>query len=188
MSEFDQRGQTVTYQLNIVGDVHIGNDQGIVQEPRVDAAVRATAPKVFVSYAHEDERWVTALMKHLKPYIRNKRIEAWYDAKIEAGQKWSDEIEKAMAEADAGILLVSPDFLDSDFIFDRELPVLMGKSVFWIPVRASAFDQTPIKDYQAASPPDRPLARQTDAEQDEAWVTICKKIVAALPDPKPPLP
>jgi hypothetical protein len=81
--------------------------------------------QVFISYAHEDQAWVQELTKVLSPAIRNKKIDVWYDAKINKGEKWRYAIGTAMNKARAGVLLVSPNFLASDFINDHELPFLL---------------------------------------------------------------
>jgi len=77
---------------------------------------------------------------------------------------------------------LSPDFLASDFIHEHELGPLLkeaeegGVRILWIPVRASAYEETPLKHYQAVSPPEKPLAQMSKADRDEAWVRICKEI------------
>ena len=84
------------------------------------------------------------------------------------------------------ILLVSPDFLNSDFIYDNELLPLLdaaekeGLKIFWIPIRASGYKKTAIEKYQAAHPPDKPLKMLTDGEKDLAWVNICEKLEEAM--------
>ena len=79
------------------------------------------------------------------------------------------------------VLLVTKDFLASDFIHEEELEPLLreaeggGVSILWIPVRASSYHKSPIKNYQAVIEPSVPLA-QMRARRDAAWVQICKEI------------
>jgi hypothetical protein len=54
--------------------------------------------------------------------------------------------------------------------------------ISWILVRACAYKETPLKDYQAANDPDKPLANMK-AERDKAWVKICEKIKTAVNSP-----
>ena len=82
--------------------------------------------KVFVSYARADTKWLRRLQVHLRPLERSGQIMLWSDAQIEAGQRWREEINTAMDESQVAILLISADFLASDFIADNELPPLLA--------------------------------------------------------------
>ncbi|MEJ6484218.1 COR domain-containing protein [Nostoc punctiforme UO1] len=145
-----------------------------------------TRNQVFISYSHQDQEWLTKLQKHLKPMIRNQKLLAWDDTKIQPGAKWGEEIENALAAAKVAVLLVSPDFLASDFIADNELPPLLdaaeaeGLTIIWIPLSYSSYDETEIEKYQSAHPPNQPLDSLESAQQNKAWVDICKKIKAAV--------
>jgi hypothetical protein len=84
---------------------------------------------------------------------------------------------------------VSPDFLASDFIHEHELgPFLKdaaqgGVKILWIPVRESAYKQTPLKNYQAVLDPGKQLAGMPKAKRDQAWVRICEEIARAVKAP-----
>jgi Leucine-rich repeat (LRR) protein len=141
--------------------------------------------QIFISYSHQDETWLSNLKTHLKPMIRNQTVNAWDDKNIKPGANWRDEIETALAKAKVAVLLVSPNFLASDFIAEKELPPLLeaaeaqGPTIIWIPVSTSSYDETEIEQYQSAHPPNQPLDTLTIAQQNQAWVNICKKIKAA---------
>lgn len=138
--------------------------------------------QVFISYSHDDDKWLGELQTHLEPYIRNSKINVWDDTKISAGALWKDDIKQALNSAKVAVLLVTPKFLASKFIYEEELPPLLeaakseGVTILWVPVKSSSFEQTPIEAYQAAHPPENPLASMTPAARDRAFVEICKRI------------
>ncbi|MGQ4646768.1 leucine-rich repeat domain-containing protein [Lyngbya aestuarii] len=144
-----------------------------------------TRNQVFISYSHQDKEWLNQLQKHLKPMIRNQTLEVWDDTKIKSGAEWRPEIEKALAAARVAVLMVSPDFLASDFIFKNELPPLLdvaqskGLTIIWIPFSYSSYEETEIEKYQAAHSPRQPIDSLTQSEQNKALVDICKKIKEA---------
>jgi hypothetical protein len=91
-----------------------------------------------------------------------------------------------MDDTKIAVLLVSPDFLASDFIHEHELGPLLkeaeqgGVKILWVPVRASGYEQTQLAHYQAVLDPTKPLAGMTTAKRDQAWVEICKEIREAV--------
>lgn len=140
---------------------------------------------IFVSYSHADRDWLSRLRTHLAPYVRGEKLDLWEDTKITAGADWAAEINRAMADARVAVFLVSPDFLASDYVAQVELPALLSRAekdltVFWIPIRASAYDATPLKNFQAAHDPSRPLATLSKPKQDEALVAIARRIASAV--------
>ncbi|WP_138500060.1 COR domain-containing protein [Nostoc sp. PA-18-2419] len=145
-----------------------------------------TRNQVFISYSHQDQQWLTKLQKQLKPMIRNQNLLVWDDTKIQPGAKWREEIEKALAAAKVAVLLVSPDFLASDFIAENELPPLLdaaeaeGLTIIWIPLTYSNYEETEIEKYQSAHTPNQPLDSLNSAQENQAWVNICKKIKTAI--------
>ena len=140
---------------------------------------------LFISYSHEDEQWLVELKKWIKPLEMHDIVTIWDDQKIKAGADWHREIERALSSAKAAILLVSVDFLNSDFIANNELPQLLnaardrGLQIFWIAVRPSYVDETGIANYQAAHK-EPPLALMEKAERERCLQHIYEKIKQAL--------
>lgn len=77
--------------------------------------------KVFISYAHEDEPHRATLGSHLSALVREGLIELWHDRMITGGREWAGAIDDALKQADIVLLLISADFLDSDYCNDVEL-------------------------------------------------------------------
>jgi len=142
--------------------------------------------QVFISYSHKDKVWLDKLQTMLKPMIRNQKNSVWDDTKIQAGAKWKEEIEQALARARVAVLMVSPDFLASDFIADHELPPLLdaalkeGVKIIWIPTSYCLYDETEIGKYQAVHNPNQPLDTLDSADLNKALVKICKTIKTAV--------
>jgi hypothetical protein len=141
---------------------------------------------VFISYCRSDKKLLDEFLIQLNPFVRSGAVTTWSDEQITAGSKWFGEIEEALTKTRVAVLLVSPSFLASDFIHEHELGPLLkeakagGVKILWIPIRASAWEETPLKNYQSVSPPKKPLARMSTAARDEAWVEICKQIKHAV--------
>jgi TIR domain-containing protein/biotin-dependent enzyme len=76
---------------------------------------------IYVSYAHKDERFAKKLNTHLGPLQREGLIELWYDRDISAGMEWEQQINEHLNEAHIILLLISPDFVDSDYCYSIEM-------------------------------------------------------------------
>jgi TIR domain len=142
--------------------------------------------QVFISYSHQDKRSLDDLLTHLKPLLRTGAIAAWSDEQIKPGSKWFEEIEAALAKTAAAVMLVSPDFLASDFIHEHELGPLLkaaeagGVTILWVLIRDCLYQETPLAHCQAVvSPPEKPFAQLRRPERDTAWRKVCEAIKQA---------
>ncbi len=76
---------------------------------------------IFFCYAHEDEALLNKLKTHLRPLQRQGLIDVWHDRDISSGSEWEQEIKKHLNEAKIILLLVSPDFIDSEYCYSIEM-------------------------------------------------------------------
>ena len=108
-------------------------------------------PFVFISYAHLDEpdlpeqpaegriRWLTFVMKYLRPGEKGRKYEVWMDRLMPGGEDWNPEIEAKIRMCDIFVLLVSANSTGSDYIVDKEIPIIRerqksGDSVWFYPL------------------------------------------------------
>jgi hypothetical protein len=171
-------GNTV-YRLVPLGADHRPGDRRTSSPPSGDSQI---GKRIFIAYSHQDRVWLDRLLQVLSPLIRQGEIDAWSDQRINPGQQWLEEIERAFGVADVGLLLVSASFLASDFIVRHEIPALLerhrqGKAtVTWIAVSASLYQYTPVERFQALNNPDKPLAELSPARRQREIVNIVQKI------------
>jgi len=143
--------------------------------------------KVFISYSHQDAKWLERLRVHLKPLERDDAVAIWDDTKIQPGSKWQEEIKQAIESAKVAVLLISADFLASDFITKNELPPLLqaacNEDAIVIPVLISScrFTHTPsLSQFQSVNPPSKPLIDMTAGEQETLFLKVTEAIQTAL--------
>jgi serine/threonine protein kinase len=150
--------------------------------------------QVFISYSHQDQVWLDKLQIILKPLQRQGLLDVWADTRIQPGEIWREAIRQSLQRAKVAVLLVSPDFLASDFITTYELPPLLeaasqdGLTIFWIPLRPCLYEVTAIARYQAARDPKTPLSMLPPEQQEAALADIARALRAAYGFPATPGP
>ena len=151
------------------------------RRPTVDAC------KVFLSYSHRDLRWISRLEVHLKPIVDLGLISHWHDRLIIPGSKWRQEIEMAIRNAKIALLLVSADFLASDFITQNEIPPLLkaaeekGTHILPIIVGPCRFKRTPsLAEFQAVNLATRPLSIMNAHDRESLFLRVADTIETIL--------
>ncbi|MBE7383391.1 MAG: TIR domain-containing protein [Leptolyngbya sp. SIO1E4] len=135
---------------------------------------------VFFSYAHEDEDLRDELAKHLRNMERRGIISSWYDRDISAGSEWAGQIDDNLDKAQIILLLVSSDFMDSDYCNDVELKRAMERhrkgNACVIPVilRPTDWKGAEFDSLQALPKDALPVTKWAD--KDEAFLDIAKGI------------
>ncbi len=142
---------------------------------------------VFISYSHEDQKHLQRLHVHIKPLEKKGLVDVWDDTKIKIGDKWSEQIESALSKAAIAILIISADFLASDFIIDNELPPILKKAelegtlVLPVILKPCRFlREEHLSPFQALNPPDKPILSMTEVEQEEMWDKLSQRIEIEL--------
>jgi hypothetical protein len=146
------------------------------------APVLEVRKPVFISYSHKDKEWLEKLKTWLSELEKHDLIKIWDDTEIKAGDLWKEEINKSLSTAKAAVLLVTQNFLASDFIGNNELPPLLeaaatkGVKILWIAVSESTVRDTDIPKYQAVNDPSHPLDSLPVPEQNKAFLQIYEGI------------
>lgn len=140
--------------------------------------------KVFISYSHEDAHWLERLRVHLRPLEREGHIEVWADTRLEPGETWLQNIQQAIADAQAAVLLVSADFLASEFIASNELPPLLLAAkrgdcrvvpVILGPCLFSSIRN--LQEFQAVNSPGEPLTGMTENQAEEVLNKVARTVL-----------
>lgn len=152
---------------------------------------RATPPvkrnRVFVSYSHKDNRWLERLQVHLKPLENLGALERWDDTLIEPGDRWREEIRRALELTRVAVLIISADFLASDFIMRDELPPMLtaaekeGATILPLIASSCRFEETEsLSQFQAVNHPSKPLDAMRKPKREEVFVKLVRLIENAL--------
>jgi hypothetical protein len=153
----------------------------VVLEP--DEQPRAL-PKleVFISYAHEDEELRQQLVTHLRPLEREGLISGWHDRLIMPGIERHKNIDEHLNSARIILLLISPDFLASDYAYDAEVQRAMQRHhakvarVIPIVLRYCDWGTTPFGLLEAVPTDGEPVTGKRWANRDEAFTIIARAV------------
>lgn len=136
--------------------------------------------RVFLSYSHVDEEFKNKLDIHFAPLKRSNKIETWNDRKLVPGTLFDDEIRKHLCEDEIIILLISADFISSDYCYEIEmmkaLERMKNSDAIVIPIilRPCLWKETPLKDIQALPKNGTPISKYPDA--DDAYLEIVQSV------------
>jgi TIR domain len=175
----------------------------------------ATAPAVFISYAHADNQspdpqkcWLDRFVEFLKPLVRQEDFTLCSDLDLKIGDGWHERIQEHLNAAKAAVLLVSPAFLASDYIADSELPVILKKAadkgvkILPIIISPSLYEETRFKypdprkgpeeftlaSSQAANAPSKTLVEMDEGERNRVFLKVARRLSEILREnPRPSL-
>jgi hypothetical protein len=143
-------------------------------------------PKLFVSFALEDQAAKQQLYRHLQPYVRRGAVARWSGDEVAAGSDWRREAARAADRADVALVMLSADYLASDHLMEEELPLLLdrleaGARVIPVILRPCGWKHDP----RLAGLLPRPSNGETVADlagpdQDAFWTDLVNEIVGFL--------
>ncbi len=164
----------------------LGERQAVEMIQRYRSLLGKKRNQIFIGYTDEDEVWLDRLMLMLKPFLAKTGLNIWSNKSIEAGETIESEIQTALESAKVAVLLVSAEFLADDSTWKRELPYCIEAAhkdeleLLWIPVRASAYQDTELVEFRAVHNPERPLNSLSESDKDQALLDIAERIKTAL--------
>src|SRR6266849_1902829 len=136
----------------------------------------STAVEALVSYSHRDDRYRQQLETHLSLLQRQGLLSVWHDRKIDAGTEWKGQIETHLDSSELILLLISPDFLASDYCYDTELKRALERhdagTVRVVPIilRPVDWQHAPFAKLQALPKDGKPISRW--ANRDDAFADV----------------
>jgi hypothetical protein len=174
-------GSGTALRLQDIRTVSVGPPERILG--RIENALAAqhrsfNAVKVFISYSRADERFKTALDKHLSSLKRSGLVSVWHDGMIEAGASWSDVIVRELESAKMILLLISADFIASEYCWSLELRRALDRrasgvaEVIPIIVRPADWENTPVAELQVLPANGIPIS--SSADQDLAYLDVVR--------------
>lgn len=144
-----------------------------------------SAIEIFCCYAHEDRSFMQKLRKYLRQLEREGLITIWSDIDIDAGSEWEREIEKHLNTAHIILLLISPDFTNSDYCTGKEMkramerheqneacviPVMLRTTPFW--------QRAPFGKLQAVPFNAEPISKWPN--EDDAFSNVAEYIESVI--------
>lgn len=140
--------------------------------------------RIFYSYSHRDERYKDTLQTHLAILKRQEYIQEWHDRRIAPGENWKEEIDLNLERANIVLLLVSSNFLASDYCYDTETVFALeqhsDKKSIVVPIiiKPCLWDKSHFSHLQALPKNGKPIT--TWKNKDEAWLDVANGLVRVI--------
>ena len=143
--------------------------------------------RIFISYSHQNRASIDQLLLHLSPLKRRQKILTWSDTDLLPSEEWDYKIKEELARADIILLLVSPSFLGSDYIWEVEIQKAverhaLGKAkVIPIALDYCDWEGMPFAGLHGPIKPEEPILSYDN--QNKAWLQVVagiKEVVKAM--------
>lgn len=139
--------------------------------------------KIFIAYSRKDKEILNNLKLHLSVLERTNKFRIWYDGLIEAGKDWDNSIKRELNTSDIILLLISKNFLSSDYCYEEEMQKAISlhkKGISrLIPIIAkdSLWEFTPFAELQVLPKDGIPIISGSWETDDEPYTQIARSIV-----------
>lgn len=166
------RGE-IASDTDVIGDL----STGLTPEHSIAPAQPAT---IFISYSHADEKHREQLEKHLSPLRHQGLVDVWHDRKIIGGMSWKKEIDQQLESSDIVLMLISADFVSSDYCYGVEMERALQRHkegtaiVVPIMLRPVSYSGLPFADLQMLPKDAKPISEWRT--RDAAWTSIAKAL------------
>jgi hypothetical protein len=141
--------------------------------------------EIFFSYSHKDEQFRDECEKHLSMLKREGLIKPWHDRMITAGEEWKGQIDDNLNTANIVLLLVTANFLASDYCYDIEMTRAMERhergEAYVVPIiltPVEGWNNSPFGKLQVLPKDAKPVTKWDN--QDEAFVNVAQGIRKAI--------
>ena len=142
--------------------------------------------ELFCCSAREDQEMLESLRKHLMPLQRQGQITIWSNANIHAGMEWEKELHRHLESADIILLLISPDFMNSEYCYSTEMKRAIERSeqgsacVIPILLRPTFWRDAPFARLQVLPSNATPVTGWPD--RDSAFHNITEHLTQVFPE------
>lgn len=161
-----------------------GDTENVLHSPQPVNKTSTTAKKAFFSYSKHDRAYLDDFLKALSALRRNGKIQPWEDSQLKPGEEWDDTIKQQLAEAEIIFLLLSNDFLATDYIWEVEIKAAMERyakgeiRVVPIVLRPCDWKDLPFSGLNALPAKAKPVVDYPN--KDTAWLEVVTGIKAIL--------
>lgn len=147
-----------------------------------------TRDSIFISYSHQDKMWLEEIKKYLKVLEHNHKMIIWDDTEIKVGNNWKNEISQSIKRSKVAILLVSSNFIASEFIAKKELPNILksarkeGLIIFNVIIDVCTYQLTELSAFQCLNNPEYPLEDLELRERKKVLVKLATELLGVVSD------
>jgi formylglycine-generating enzyme required for sulfatase activity len=137
-------------------------------------------PRIFIAYSRQDKAQLEQIRTHLRVLERGGHCHIFYDGVIEVGERWNPRIKAELHQADIFLLLVSAEFLDSDFVNEIELPIILQREqdgsarVMPVILRECLWQYSALEPFQAILHEGQPI------QERQAYGQVAKQVAAEV--------